>query len=35
MEKEMRGLYIEGLTTHDDPESWVGIGEGVGEALAG
>src|SRR6185312_62567 len=34
MEKEMRALYIEGLATHDDPESCVGVCEGVGEALA-
>jgi hypothetical protein len=31
----MRELYIEGLATHDDPESCVGACEGVGEALTG
>jgi hypothetical protein len=31
----MRELYIEGLATHDDPESCVGVCEGVGEALTG
>src|SRR5947209_7650499 len=35
MEKEMRTLYIEGLATHDGPESCVGVREGVGEALTG
>src|ERR687894_510050 len=35
MEKEMRELYIEGLATHDDPESCVGVREGVCEALTG
>jgi hypothetical protein len=35
MGKEMRELYIEGLATHDDPESCVGVCEGVGEALTG
>ena len=35
MEKEMRALYIEGLATHDDPESCVGVCEGAGEALTG
>ena len=31
----MRELYIEGLATHDDPESCAGDREGVGEALTG
>ena len=31
----MRELYIEGLATHDDPESCAGVREGVGEALTG
>ena len=31
----MRELYIEGVATHDDPESCVGVREGVGEALTG
>jgi len=31
----MRELYIEGLATHGDPESCVGVCEGVGEALTG
>jgi hypothetical protein len=31
----MRELYIEGLAPHDDPESCVGVCEGVGEALTG
>jgi RNA-directed DNA polymerase len=35
MEKEMRELYIEGVATHDGPESCVGVREGVGEALTG
>src|SRR3954465_3123878 len=35
MGKEMRELYIEGLATQDDPESCVGVCEGVGEALTG
>lgn len=29
----MRELYIEGVATHDDPESCAGIREGAGEAL--
>jgi hypothetical protein len=33
--EEMRALYIGGLATHDDPESCVGVCEGVGEALTG
>ena len=35
MEKEMRELYIEGVAIHGDPESCVGVREGVGEALTG
>ena len=31
----MKELYIEGLATHNDPESCVDIREGVGEALTG
>jgi hypothetical protein len=31
----MKELYIEGLATHDGPESCVGVREGVGEALTG
>ena len=31
----MRELYVEGLATHDDPESCVDVCEGVGEALTG
>ena len=31
----MKELYIEGVATHDDPESCVGICKGVGEALTG
>ncbi len=31
----MGELYIEGLAIHDDPESCVGVREGVGEALIG
>jgi RNA-directed DNA polymerase len=35
MEKEMRTLYVEGVATHDGPESCVGVREGAGEALTG
>jgi hypothetical protein len=35
MEKEMKELYIEGVATHDDPESCVGARKGSGEALTG
>jgi hypothetical protein len=35
MEKGMREPYIEGVATHDGPESCVGVCEGVGEALTG
>jgi hypothetical protein len=35
MEKEMRTLYVEGLATHDGPESCVGVRKGAGEALTG
>ena len=31
----MQELYIEGVATHDDPESCVGVRKGVGEALTG
>ena len=31
----MEELHIEGLATHGDPESCVGVREGVGEALTG
>src|SRR5260370_41262751 len=35
MEKEMKALYIEGVATHGDPESCVGVREDDGEALTG
>ena len=35
MEKEMKTLYIEGVATHDGPESCVGVRKGGGEALTG
>ncbi len=31
-EKRMKEPYIEGVATHDDPESCAGVREGVGEA---
>ena len=31
----MQVLYVEGLASHNDPDSCVGIREGVGEALTG
>ena len=31
----MKEPYIEGVATHDGPESCVGVREGVGEALTG
>ncbi len=31
----MRELYIEGVAIHGDPESCVGVREGVGEADRG
>lgn len=31
----MKALYIEGVATHDDPESCVGVREGAGKALTG
>ena len=31
----MRTLYVEGVATHDGPESCVGVREGGGEALTG
>jgi len=35
MEKELKGLYVEGVAIHDGPESCVGVREGVGEVLTG
>jgi hypothetical protein len=35
MEKEMKELYVEGLATHDDPESCICVREVPGEALTG
>ena len=35
MEEEMKELYIEGVATHDDPESCVGARKDAGEALTG
>jgi hypothetical protein len=35
MEKETRTLYVEGVATHDGPESCVDVRKGVGEALTG
>ena len=35
MEEEMKELHIEGLATHDDPESCAVTREGGGEALTG
>jgi RNA-directed DNA polymerase len=31
----MKEPYIEGVATHDDPESYAAVGNGVGEALTG
>src|SRR5215470_16087719 len=31
----MKELYVEGLASHDGPESCAGVGEGAGEALTG
>jgi RNA-directed DNA polymerase len=31
----MRTLYVEGVATHDDPESCAGVRKGAGEALTG
>lgn len=31
----MRTLYVEGVATHDDPESCAGARKGAGEALTG
>jgi RNA-directed DNA polymerase len=31
----MRTLYVEGVATHDGPESCVGVRKGAGEALTG
>ena len=33
MEMGMREPYVEGVATHDDRESCVGVREGAGEAL--
>jgi hypothetical protein len=35
MEEEMEELYTEGVATHGDPESCVGVREDDGEALTG
>ena len=35
MEVRMKESYVEGLATHGDPESCVGIRKGAGEALTG
>jgi hypothetical protein len=35
MEKEMKELYVEGVATHDGPESCVVVCKGGGEALTG
>ena len=35
MEMEMKELHIEGVATHDDPESCAGVREGGGEVLTG
>ena len=35
MKKEMKALCIEGVATHDDPESCVGARKDAGEALTG
>src|SRR5664279_3024825 len=35
MEEEMETLYIEGVASHDGPESCVGVREGGDEALTG
>lgn len=31
----MKELHIEGVATHDDPESCAGVGNGAGEVLTG
>jgi hypothetical protein len=31
----MKELYVEGVATHDDPESCAGVRKGAGEALTG
>jgi RNA-directed DNA polymerase len=31
----MKELYVEGLASHDGPESCAGVREGAGEALTG
>ena len=33
--ERMKESYVEGLATHDDPESYVGVREDAGEALTG
>jgi hypothetical protein len=35
MEKELKGLYVEGVAIHDGPESCVVAREGGGEVLTG
>ncbi len=35
MEKRMKESHIEGVATHDGPESCVDVRKGVGEALTG
>jgi hypothetical protein len=35
MEKEMKVLHVEGVATHDGPESCVGVPRGSSEALTG
>ncbi len=35
MEVRMKESYVEGLATHDDPESCVSTRKGAGEALTG
>jgi hypothetical protein len=35
MKKEMRTLYVEGVATHDGPESCIVVREDGGEALTG
>ena len=34
-EEEVEELYVEGLASHDGPESCAGVREGAGEALTG
>jgi hypothetical protein len=35
MEKELKGLHVEGVAIHDGPESCVSAREGAGEVLTG